>query len=82
MAEFFGCYSGKVLERMTHEEEPWRNARRNTDDGASSSEVIQKESMTRYFSSIREKYNMIKVSDIKDYALGLYKEIRHKGFCL
>lgn len=82
VAEFFGCYSGKVLERMTHEEEPWRNARRNMDEGAPSSEVIKKESMTRYFNSVREKYNMIHVSDIKEYALGLYEEIRHKGFCL
>jgi len=82
VAEFFGCYSGKVLERMTHEEEPWRNARRNTDEGAPSSEVIKKESMTRYFSSIREKHNMINVSDIKEHVLDIYEEIRHKGFCL
>lgn len=78
VAEYFGCYSGKVLERMTHEEEPWRNARRNTDEGASSSEVIQKESMTRYFSSVREKYNMINVSDIKEHALGLLEKMYHR----
>ena len=79
VAEYFGWYSGKVLERMTHEEEPWLDARKNTDDGAPSNKVIQKESLARYFSSVKEKHKMVNVSDIKDYAMDLFEEICHKG---
>lgn len=75
VAEFFGCYSGKVLERMTHEEVPWLNARKNTDDGAPSSTVIQKESLARYFISVKEKHKMINISDIRDYALVLHENV-------
>ncbi len=75
VAEYFGCYSGKVLERMTHEEVPWLNARKNTDDGAPSSTVIQKESLARYFISVKEKHKMINISDIRDYALVLHENV-------
>lgn len=75
VAEYFGCYSGKVLERMTHEEVPWLNARKNTDDGAPSSTVIQKDSLARYFSSVKEKYKMVNISDIRDYASVLHENV-------
>ena len=39
----FGCYSGKVLEKMTHSEEPWRITRAGLDDNEGSNRIIEKE---------------------------------------
>lgn len=46
---YFGYYSGKVLENMTHSEEPWRIARRGLKDWENSNRVIHKKSIGEYF---------------------------------
>ena len=65
---YFGCYSGKVLESMTHSEEPWRAARRGLKDWESSDRIIKKEEISSHFNSIKEKYMMLNLTDIKDYS--------------
>ena len=72
---YFGCYSGKVLEKMTHVESPWKNARKGLDENEGSDRVITKEAILEYFDNIREKYNMLNVSDIKDYSDDLFNKI-------
>ena len=49
----FGIYDGKYLEILTHQEEPWINARKKAKchDGDSCTEIITKESMKVFFKS-------------------------------
>lgn len=67
VVETFGMYSGKVLERITHEETPWKNARVNCLPGESSNEVISKESIKKYFSGVSREYELDKVDGIRKY---------------
>lgn len=71
----FGCYSGRVLEKMTHIEMPWREARKGLQENEGSNRVIKKESISGYFTEIKEKYNMLNYSDIKDYSVDLFKKL-------
>jgi len=71
----FGCYSGKILERMTHIETPWRVTRKGLGEHESSDRIINKELIADYFSGIKSKYNMLNISDIKDYSADLFKKL-------
>ena len=72
---YFGCYSGKILENMTHSEEPWRAARRGLKDWENSDRIIDKEEIDSYFSSVKEKYEMLNLTDIKDYSKDLFSKL-------
>lgn len=48
--EVYGRFSPWELERMTHSEAPWREARGDLHDSEPSEELISKKSMRRYFS--------------------------------
>lgn len=50
--ETFGMYDGKYLEKMTHEEEPWINARKGYDAGEVCNKIITKKSMKEFFEKI------------------------------
>lgn len=71
----FGCYSGKVLEKMTHSEKPWRIAREGLSEWESSNEVIKKSDIAEYFSGIKEEYNMLSPADITNYASALFDRV-------
>jgi putative zinc finger/helix-turn-helix YgiT family protein len=71
----FGCYSGKVLEKMTHIEEPWRITRKGLSDNESSDRIINKELIAKYFGEIKSKYGMLNISDIKDYSRDLFSKL-------
>ena len=71
----FGCYSGKILERMTHSEHPWLSARKGLSDGAPSNETIGKELISSYFKQIKRKYNMLSTSDVRDYSKDLFEKL-------
>lgn len=47
----FGIFDGKYLEKLTHSEEPWIEARKKAkcQDGESCTEIITKESMRDFF---------------------------------
>lgn len=72
---YFGCYSGKVLENMTHSEEPWRVARRGLMDWEISHRPIEKDEIGSYFTSVKEKYKMLNLMDIKDYSKDLFSKL-------
>lgn len=72
---YFGCYSGKVLESMTHLEKPWRVARRGFKDWESSDTIIEKNEIDSYFSSVKDKYKMLNLTDIKDYSKDLFSKL-------
>ena len=72
---YFGCYSPKVLEDMTHSEEPWRVARRGLKAGESSDRIIDKTEIETYFNNVKEKYKMLNLADIKDYSKDLFSKL-------
>lgn len=63
----FGRYSGKMLEFITHEEEPWKKARRGVKTIDYSNEIISIGSIGDYFTKIAEKYNLNKEADVLQY---------------
>lgn len=71
----FGCYSGTILEKMTHVELPWAKTRIGLDDKENSNRIIEKDLIVEYFSGVKDKYNMLNVSDIRDYSMDLFKKI-------
>lgn len=64
---FFTKYSGDVLEKITHIESPWMNARIGLSKNQPSRNDIDLEEMKKYFLSVINKYNMINYYDIKQY---------------
>ncbi|NFM45170.1 DUF4065 domain-containing protein [Clostridium botulinum] len=48
--ENYGQYTAKILERMTHQEEPWKATRGDLPASARSEKVICNESIKRYYS--------------------------------
>ena len=71
----FGCYSGKVLEKMTHSEEPWRATRKGLNDNEGSDRLIDKELIYMYFKEIKSKYSMFNTTDIRDYSANLFNKL-------
>ncbi|EMB62836.1 type II toxin-antitoxin system antitoxin SocA domain-containing protein [Streptococcus mutans] len=60
-------YSGKVLEKFTHEESPWLSARGELKEDEPSANIIAKDRIADFFCKIKDKYNMLTVDDISDY---------------
>lgn len=71
----FGCYSGKILERMTHSEHPWLATRNGLSDDTPSNKIIEKELISNYFEQIKQKYNMLSTSDASDYSKDLFEKL-------
>ena len=69
------CYSGKILERFTHNEAPWLTTRGDLPDSVPSDRIIDKSVMGAYFDAVKAKYNMVNPRDIKDYAQDMFKQI-------
>ena len=69
------CYSGKTLESFTHTETPWVSVRAGLPADASSNRIIPKQSIGEYFTSVKEKYQMLTPANIKDYTQNLFSQI-------
>lgn len=54
----FGIYSGKVLEKITHNEDPWKDARKGYGDNIPSSELLPKKRIMEYYILINQKYGI------------------------
>lgn len=63
----FGMYGGKVLERITHNEDPWKEARKGYGDSIPSSELLPKERIMRYYAAINQKYGIGTENGLKTY---------------
>lgn len=63
----FGEYSGKVLERITHEETPWKLARRGYADNIPSNESITMESIEAYYAEKNVEYDFSTEEGLKKY---------------
>ena len=53
----FGLYDGKALERITHQEQPWKEARVGYDDGIHSNDIIDPQSIKIYFKKMHNEYD-------------------------
>lgn len=63
----FGMYGGKVLERITHNEQPWIEARKGYGDSIPSSELLPKESIAKYYRAVDQKYGLGTEAGIRAY---------------
>lgn len=63
----FGIYSGKVLERITHNEKPWKDARKGYADSIPSSELLPKDSIMKYYRAVNEKYGIDTEGGLQTY---------------
>lgn len=63
----FGMYSGKTLEKITHHEEPWKQAREGYLPMELSNVVIEKGAIRKYFESVSEQYDIKSADGIKNY---------------
>ena len=67
VAESLGSYSGKTLEKVTHEETPWREARKGCKPSQRSSAVITKASVRTYFAATASRYHFTSAAGIRAY---------------
>lgn len=68
IVKYFGYYNGKALEKMTHYESPWIEARRGISFDEKSNNVIDKKDIEEYFNKVKDKYNMLNLLEIKKYS--------------
>lgn len=69
----FGMYGGKVLERITHNEDPWKNARKGYGDSIPSSEILTKKSIMRYYETVNMKYGIETENGLMNYIYDMLK---------
>lgn len=63
----FGKYSGKVLEKITHNETPWINARTDYEPLQPSREIIEKNEIMKYFSLVADRYGIDTEENLNSY---------------
>ncbi len=63
----FGIYNGKILERSTHREEPWRLLREGYLEDEPSNGTIPATVILKYFTDLREEYDLMKEQDVARY---------------
>lgn len=63
----FGLYSGKTLERITHREQPWLEARGNTEPFSLSREIITKAAIKTYFEEVAGRYGVDSADGLNAY---------------
>lgn len=68
------CYSGKILEEMTHVESPWLLTRGDLHASAATDRKIDKQLIGDYFSAVKEKNNMLNPSDIGVYSKKMFEQ--------
>lgn len=63
----FGMYGGKVLEKITHNEEPWMEARHGYGDSIPSSEILLKERIMKYYIAVNQRYGIDTEDGLRTY---------------
>lgn len=63
----FGLYGGKALEKITHNEKPWRKARKGYGENIPSNEIITKSSIKTYYKGVNEKFDIASEDGLKEY---------------
>lgn len=73
--KYFGYYNGKALEKMSHYETPWINARKGLLPTENSNNIINKEDIKDYFEKVKNKYDMLNILDIKKYSDDQFRRV-------
>ncbi len=78
--KFFGCYSEKILRKMTQNEAPWILTRtniisKNDFEDNNYTAIIDKNLISEYFKGIKEKYDIVNLLDIQKYSMDLFNNI-------
>ena len=60
-------YGGKVLEKITHNETPWIEARKGYGENIPSNEVLSKERIMKYYILINQKYGIDTEAGLNSY---------------
>lgn len=63
----FGMYGGKVLEKITHNETPWIDARKGYEDSIPSNEILSKDRIMKYYTAVNEKYGIESENGLRTY---------------
>lgn len=63
----FGIYSGKTLECITHNENPWRTARGGATTIEYSKNIITKQSIESYFKEMKSRYGLSNKKEVLTY---------------
>ena len=63
----FGMYGGKVLEKITHNEDPWMEAREGYPDSIPSHETLSKKRIMEYYRGINSQYGIDREEGIRKY---------------
>lgn len=63
----FGIYSGKVLKKITHNEDPWKDTRKGYGDNIPSSELLPKKRIMEYYILINQKYGIDTEDGLRTY---------------
>lgn len=71
----FGKYGGKVLEEITHEEDPWKLARKGYADNIPSNETIQKKNIDIYYTEKNLEYDFSAEKGLKQYIDDILREV-------
>lgn len=71
----FGCYSGKVLEKMTHLSNSWIDTRGTLKSDEASNRIIDKNKMQEEFKDICKKYQIKNYQDISKFSNKLFRKV-------
>lgn len=63
----FGIYGAKALEKITHNEAPWMDARKGYGDNIPSNVLLPKEGIKNYYSMINDKYGIDSEEGLRTY---------------
>ena len=69
----FGIYGGKTLEKITHNEAPWIEARKGYGDSVSSNEVVSKKNIMRYYTAMNQQYDFKTENGLRRYIHDMLK---------
>lgn len=76
IVDIFGMYSGTVLSKITHNEQPWIEARGALLPSDRSVTVINRDTINSYFKHIVEKYQIANPCDIACYCSAMVANLR------
>ena len=63
----FGMYGGKVLEKITHNEVPWKEARKGYGDSIPSSALLPKDRIMKYYIAVNQRYGIDTEAGLRMY---------------
>lgn len=75
IVDIFGMYSGPVLREITHNEQPWIEARGSLLPSDRSVTVINRGTIDAYFKRVVEKYQIINPCDMMRYCSDMVEKI-------